>query len=165
MHPAVTAAIIVAVIGPLAWHILSMPDPVWVASNNPDNICLRKLDFNDNVSNFVFTFNNLGQDKGIFDATISSDEVLIKYKDSNQEFAFKNSKGWTVSVNEPVSFQFVLKLSENIEEPETINIEINLSCSRYVFGILPIPCMGESHTCNYQNQHVEHLGPDYELIN
>lgn len=165
MNSAIKGAIIVALVGPLIWYIVSMPDPVWISSTNTDNLCPQKLDFTNNMTYFAFTFNNLGQDKGNFNATVSSDEVLTSYKNSNQKFTFTNSKEWVVDVKTPVTFQFDLKLLENTDEPEIINIDVNLSCSRTVFGILKIPCFGESHTCIYQNQHVEHFGPDYELIN
>lgn len=168
MHSTVKGAIIggiLVIIAPFIWQGLSLPDPVWVASGRTDSICQQNLDFRDGFTPFVFSYTNLGSDKGIFEATTSSDEVLLKYTKSNQEFASKNSKDWTVDVDKTITFEFVLNLPENIEEPETITIDTELACRKNVIGGFAIPCGYRSYTCEYQNQHTKYFGPNYELAN
>lgn len=141
----------------------AFPNPVGTIHADTNNFCQKSLDFGRFETSFIFSYKNLGSDIGVFEGSITSNEVLSKYKNTNQPFKLKSSQAWVTEKGQNQSFEFVLSLPET-NEPETISIETNLSCKKSIANSLYLPCGNIKQVCTYQNQHVEHFGPDYELI-
>lgn len=146
--------------------IFDFPDAIGVSYSDTNSMCQKFLDFNNADAGFSFTYQNQGKSNGIFIGSIDSTDVLSKYKNTNQQFSAQSYKDWFAEMGgKSIPFEFSLKIPNSTEPPETISIDISLTCNKKITDNFTIPCGNKSFTCNYQNKHVEHFGPDYELIN
>lgn len=165
LKASVSAALIAGVFAiAIASGLVNFPNPVGVGQGTANNFCQESLDFGRAQTSFVFSYKNLGTDHGIFEGGIKSNDVLSKYKGSNEPLQIESSRGWTVEKDITHSFEFIIALPESPDELETITIETNLSCQKSMANLFKIPCGNADMICSYQNKHSPNFGPIYELV-
>lgn len=137
-----------------------------VLSYGSTSFCQKTIQFFSGEARFDFTYSNEGGADAGFTATVSSNEVLTKLRDSNQEFKNENQVSRYVDAEDEQIFNFILKINDLSNVPEEVSIGTSLKCENYaVAGNAIFDCGTVENICNYKNIHTTTFGPDYELIN
>ncbi|WMW22923.1 hypothetical protein RE476_03615 [Methanolobus mangrovi] len=136
----ILGAIIVGLVGILLLNPLGdymePPNPLTCIQEN-DEVVFNSLTFNDwddYMADFRVTMKNVGDDGDVF-VTISSNQVLSRYKDRS-EFDWSSSEGHYLQRNEVVNFDYKLYLPQDSEFIDNFTIYIEYYSIDDIHGYL-----------------------------
>lgn len=144
--------------------LFSMPEIIGIVKAGTTSVCPTSLDFSRGSGLFSFAFSNKGTDDGSFVATVSSQDVLSRYKGSGQQFTKMSSQDWFAEQGKDVTFNFEVQRIDDENPFGKITIKADLECFTDIVGVVPISC-GERHiSCSYELAEDRVRPTHYDLI-